>query len=257
MTNRWQWRVAVVAIVAAAAAGDAVTPAPPDAKTVAEEKDGYVAVEAEAFVAQHKDDVRRWYITRPGEKPPAAGADGDPSHADSASGKAYLEILPDTRRTHDDKLTRSENFADKGGIMAIVDYPVKFNTPGRYYVWVRAYSTGSEDNGIHVGLNGAWPESGQRLQWCEGKNTWRWESKQRTPQNHCGEPHKIFLDIDKPGVHVISFSMREDGFEFDQFLLTTSRDFARPEGPAPRRRRRSPDREGHQRVQGPRRRAAG
>jgi hypothetical protein len=110
---------------------------------------------------------------------------------------------------------------------------VYFHTPGRYYVWVRAYSTGSEDNGLHVGLNGTWPASGQRLQWCEGKNSWRWESKQRTQKQHCGEPHKIYLDIEEPGVHVVSFSMREDGFEFDKWFATTDRGMERPEDEGP------------------------
>jgi hypothetical protein len=117
--------------------------------------------------------------------------------------------------------------------MGLLVYPVRFDTPGRYYVWVRAYSTGSEDNGLHVGIDGTWPESGQRLQWCEGKHSWWWESKQRTQKEHCGEPHKIYLDIEQPGLHTIEFSMREDGFEFDKWLMTTDRDFARPVGPGP------------------------
>jgi hypothetical protein len=117
--------------------------------------------------------------------------------------------------------------------MAVLHYNVYFSTPGRYYVWVRAHSTGSEDNGLHVGMDGTWPETGQRLQWCEGKRTWRWESKQRTEKQHCGEPYKIYLDIEQPGLHSIEFSMREDGFEFDKWLMTKDRNFARPEGPGP------------------------
>ena len=116
--------------------------------------------------------------------------------------------------------------------MAVVHYRVKINQPGRYYVWVRAYSTGSEDNGLHVGMNGLWPESGQRMQWCVGKNTWRWDSKQRTNAQHCGVPYQIYLDIESPGIYDIQFSMREDGFEMDQFLLTLNRDFI-PDNPAP------------------------
>ncbi|MFC2113029.1 DUF5060 domain-containing protein, partial [Bacteroidota bacterium] len=116
---------------------------------------------------------------------------------------------------------------------AIVHYKVNFNTTGRYYVWVRAYSTGGEDNGLHVGVDGEWPETGQRLQWCDGKMSWRWESKQRTEEVHCGEPHLIYLDINKKGVHDITFSLREDGFEFDKFLMTTDIDYVPPanEGP--------------------------
>jgi hypothetical protein len=42
--------------------------------------------------------------------------------------------------------------------------------------------------------------------------------------------------VPSAGLHEIQFSMREDGFEFDKFLLTTNREFARPldAGPAPR-----------------------
>ena len=117
--------------------------------------------------------------------------------------------------------------------MAVLHYKVHFSTPGRYYVWVRAYSTGSEDNGLHVGIDGTWPESGQRLQWCDGKRSWRWESKQRTQKEHCGEPYKIYLDIENPGEHTIEFSMREDGFEFDKWLMTTNREFERPDDVGP------------------------
>jgi hypothetical protein len=74
------------------------------------------------------------------------------------------------------------------------------------------------------------------MQWCDGKDSWRWESKQRTEKNHCGEPHMIYLDVDKAGEHEVMFSMREDGFEFDKLILTLDRDYERPEGagPAPR-----------------------
>lgn len=81
-------------------------------------------------------------------------------------------------------------------------------------------TTGSEDNGIHVGLNGEWPESGQRMQWCEGKHQWTWASKQRTQQVHCGVPKLIYLEVEKEGWNTVSFSMREYGFEFDKFLLS-------------------------------------
>jgi len=196
------------------------------------ERDGLVAVEAEHFVAQDKTDTRQWYITS-ATQTPSLSPDGDESHAASASGGAYLEILPDTRRNHSMKLIHGENFSNEPGKLAVLVYPVRFTTPGRYYVWVRAYSTGSEDNGLHVGLDGSWPASGQRLQWCEGKNTWRWESKQRTEAVHCGEPYKIYLDITGPGLHTIEFSMREDGFEFDKWFMTTDRDCERPAGAGP------------------------
>ncbi len=198
------------------------------------EQDGLVTVEAEHFADQTETERRAFHLTTADETP-SIKPDGDPSHVAGASGGAYLEVLPDTRRTHADKLIRGENFSPDPGKLAVLHYQVHFTNPGRYYVWVRAHSTGSEDNGLHVGIDGTWPESGQRLQWCNGKQTWHWESKQRTEQEHCGEPYKIYLDVEQPGEHTIAFSMREDGFEFDKWLMTMDREFARPAdaGPAP------------------------
>lgn len=164
-----------------------------------------LVVEAERFVKQEKATIRRWEIQK----------------GLNASGGAYLQAVPDTRKTAQDKLIKGENFTDQPGEMAVLSYRVKFPAPGRYFVWVRAYSTGPEDNSIHVGLNSDWPETGKRMQWCEGKNEWTWASKQRTATQHCGEPGKIWLDVPSAGEHTVTFSLREDGFRFDQFLLTT------------------------------------
>ena len=196
------------------------------------ETNGIVAVEAEHFVTQTHTSKRKFYLTTT-ETVPELSPDGDPSHIANASGGAYLEVLPDSRRNHSEKLIKGENYSNEPGKLAVLSYKVHFNTPGRYYVWVRAYSSGSEDNGLHVGVNNTWPSSGQRLQWCQGKHQWRWESKQRTEENHCGEPHKIFLDIDTPGIHTIQFSMREDGFEFDKWLMTRDKNLTRPEDVGP------------------------
>lgn len=198
---------------------------------VFEEEHGTVVVEAEYFYKQSKNDVRQWYRTSKSETA-KVGRDEDIPHCENAGNNAYLEILPDTRVTHDDKLIKGENFTGTPGTVGVLHYKVNINTPGRYYVWVRAYSTGSEDNGIHVGLDDKWPETGKRMQWCAGKNTWRWESKQRTEDVHCGVPHLIYLDIEKAGIHEITFSMREDGFEFDRFLLTKNKEFV-PQGKGP------------------------
>ncbi|GAA4275533.1 carbohydrate-binding protein [Aquimarina mytili] len=193
------------------------------------EQNGIVAVEAEHFASQSKTGKRKWYVLDGSGSTPTP--DPDPDHSNGASGGGYLEILPDTRVTHGDPLIAGENFSNTAGQMTIVNYKVKFTTPGKYFVWVRAHSTGSEDNGVHVGLNGNWPASGNRMQWCAGKNQWTWESKQRTGANHCGEEQKIFLNIPSAGVHTISFSMREDGFEMDKFVL--SKAYTKPTGTGP------------------------
>ncbi|MFK8110547.1 MAG: DUF5060 domain-containing protein, partial [Rubripirellula sp.] len=190
-----------------------------------------LAVEAEHFFQQAETEQRQFYLVT-ADSTPLVEPDGDPPHVGGASGGAYLEILPDTRRTHADKLITGVNFSPQAGKMAVLSYKIHVKNSGRYYFWVRAHSTGGEDNGLHVGIDGTWPDSGQRLQWCEGKRTWRWESKQRTEKTHCGEAHKIFIDIDE-GPHTIHFSMREDGFEFDKWLMTRNREFARPDDAGP------------------------
>lgn len=189
---------------------------------IAKEKDGLVIVEAENFTSQSNSELRKWYLNSSTQN---ATANADSSHASSASGNAYVEILPDTRANHGEKLISGENFSDKPGAVAVVSYKVKFKKPGRYYVWAKIYSTGSEDNGVHVGIDGNWPESGKRMQWCEGKNSWFWDSKQRTQEVHCGVPYQIYLDVLQPGIHEIQFSMREDGFEMDKWIMTTDKEF--------------------------------
>lgn len=184
-----------------------------------EEHKGIVAVEAEYFYRQTKANLRNWHRISKNEITQSDDVETE-NHSIGASNNGYIKVLPDTRVTHSDELIQGENFSNKPGELAILQYKVKINEPGRYYVWVRAYSKGSEDNGLHVGLNGEWPEHGQRMQWCDGKNEWSWASKQRTKEEHCGVPHEIYLDIPKSGIHDIQFSMREDGFEFDKFILT-------------------------------------
>ena len=193
------------------------------------EADGRVIVEAEHYASQDLTEVRKWYQVDQ-SFPNNVQPDDEPHHQ-SASGNAYLEILPDTRTTHDDKLIHGENFSNQPGKLGVLHYYVKFKDPGKYFVWVRAYSSGAEDNSIHVGLNDQWVESGQRMQWCEGKDQWTWASKQRTLDQHCGVEQLIYLEIPSPGVHKISFSMREDGFEFDKWVL--SKQYLSPRGVGP------------------------
>jgi len=219
------------ALAAGALANPALTKPIAGENLVFEEVDGYVAVEAEHFFKQELDDVRAWYLTT-ADKEAGLKPDGDPNHTGGAGGGAYLEILPDTRKNHGEKLIKGENFVNEPGKMAVLSYKVYFNTPGKYYVWCRVYPTGTEDNGLHVGIDGAWPESGQRLQFG-GKKRWMWDSRQRTEKVHTGVRGLLFLDVEKAGEHTISFSMREDGFEFDQWLMTTDKDFKAPAGDGP------------------------
>ncbi len=180
---------------------------------VVERIDQGILIEAEDFVAQRANDIRSW--CRKAECPDGWERDGA---AD------YVALVPDTRVTHDDELIRGENFSGSPGKMAILSYDVEFPAAGRWYLWVRAHSLGTEDNGLHAGLNGEWPESGARIQYCEGRKRWHWDSRQRTREDHCGVKGGLWLDIPTAGTHRVEFSMREDGFVFDAFFLTLSPD---------------------------------
>ncbi len=191
--------------------------------TAFEEKDGLLAVEGEAFhYNSNNESPRKFYTHKKGEEFTFASHH---DHTEGASGNAYIEALPDTRVTHKDKLIVGENFFAVPGTGGMVSYKVKINTPGTYYVWVRAFSTGPEDNGLHVGVDGEWPKSGQRIQLCKGKHAWTWSSAQRVPENHCGYAQTITLTFDKPDEYIISFSMREDGFELDKWMLVKDKNY--------------------------------
>ncbi len=183
------------------------------------EQGGLVAFEAEHFAKQEHNTVRAWHRFTPTQRPKIA-PDTDGTHVIGASGGAYLEILPDTRWSHGEKYLPGENFSAEPGKMAVLTYRVHFTTPGRYHVWARVYSTGPEDNGLHFGLDGQWPESGRQWQTIK-KKTWSWDSRQRTEQVHVGVLGQLFLDVLTVGEHTIQVSMREDGFELDKILLTT------------------------------------
>lgn len=192
-------------------------------KEAFEEKEGLLAVEGEAFhFNSNNGSPRKFYIHKAGEDVPFTKHD---DHTKEASGQSYIEAMPDTRKTHKDKLIVGENFFPVPGTGGMVSYKVKINNPGTYYVWVRAFSTGPEDNGLHVGVNGTWPESGQRIQLCKGKHKWTWSSAQRVPENHCGYAQTITLTFDKADEYIISFSMREDGFELDKWMLAKDKNY--------------------------------
>ncbi|SNR65815.1 Putative collagen-binding domain of a collagenase [Lutibacter agarilyticus] len=190
-----------------------------------EENNGLLEVEAEAFHYKSNNGTKRdWYI-RSQESVISFAESKMEDHTKQASGNSYIEALPDTRITHDDNLIPGENFFPIAGVGGIVSYKIKIINPGKYYIWGKAFSSGTEDNGLHVGIDDNWPESGARMQWCDGKNEWTWSSAQRVPANHCGKPSTIYLNIDTPGEYIISFSMREDGFELDQWVMTKDPNF--------------------------------
>ena len=78
------------------------------------ENNGMIAVEAEYFNKQSNFELRQWYITSK-DAISKVGNDNDEQHHLGASNDAYIEILPDTRVSHSDKLIQGENFSNKAG----------------------------------------------------------------------------------------------------------------------------------------------
>lgn len=202
------------------------------AKKIHQQTNGIIVVEAEDYDHVDRQHHRIWHLTSK-DITPNVQPDPDPNHSEGAQGRGYLEILPDTRVTHADPLVNGVSFTNTPGHSSVLYYPIEFTEIGRYYVWVRMNCTGSEDNGIHVGLDGVWPESGARMQFTGKHGQWQWDSRQRTAKVHTGVLGKIWLDVDNPGLHTIMFSMREDGFEFDRFLLTKEQNALKSKNPDP------------------------
>ena len=184
------------------------------------ESDEYIEIEAENFEKQTANSKRSWHLTTK-NKTPRIRKDPDENHWKGSSNDAYIELLPDTLYDGNEKKVEGKNYSREPGKVAVLTYNVNFKTSGRFYVWVRGYSTGDEDNSVHVGVDNKWPKTGQGLYVCtEKRNKWSWSSHQFNKSEKCGKSERIFITINKPGNHKIMFSMREDGFEFDKFVLT-------------------------------------
>ncbi len=182
--------------------------------------DDYVAVIVEAEEFDDKDD--RWVLTGPST--PAQELDPDPNHSATAVGQFYLELLPDSRVTHEDPFpTEPElrSFWGEGQVAPRINYTVNFPEAGRYHVHVRGLSTGTEDNGLHIGLNGTFPDSGQKVQLCSAGRGWWWTSRQRESggAGSCGTDFTVWIDVENPGLQTLNVSPREDGFELDRLML--------------------------------------
>ena len=160
---------------------------------------GLLVMEAENYHSKANTSARDW-STFPATGTPTPDPDG--AHATGTGNGKYVEILPDSRTTHDDLLEIGVNYFETGVGAPSVHYQVRITTPGRYYARIRAYSTGTEDNGVHLGVNNTWPLSGTAVQWCDGKNKWTWSGARRVPENHCGITNGIYLDLPRrPHAH--------------------------------------------------------
>lgn len=188
-----------------------------DSSLVFGEKNGLIVIEAEHFYKQTKTDKRAWYINSPVHSP-LVWPDYDTASYVDAGGFAYIEALPDLFHSEDDPIIPGDNLGSNGDL-AVVHYKVYFNQPGRYYIWTRLRSNDQEDNTIGGGINNTFPKNAQILQSPVEKKQWIWKSDNRLSRN----PWKIgraSIDVSIVGLNIVQFYMREDGEEFDRFILT-------------------------------------
>lgn len=177
----------------------------------------YIALVFEA----EGDDTRaeRWVLMN--SSTPEQDNDPDGNHSDGAVGGAYIELLPDMRVTSEDTFGPPTAIWHEPGDGPEAEYTMNFPEAGRYYVHIRAYSTGTEDNGIHVGIDNDWPMSGRRMQFCTAGQGWQWSGRQRNSggAGPCGAKKTIWITVDEPGDHTFKITPREDGFEADRIML--------------------------------------
>ncbi len=212
------------------ASADLTAPVFSSTQIHAPQPNGHLVIEAENFFLQTRafpETPRAWYRTS-ADAAPSVTPDIDPPHAATASGGAYVEVLPDESTNAKPNLIPGVSFSDHPGHLAVLHYRVFFPAPGRYIIWTRALGTDGDDNTAHLGLDDTWPQSSARMH-LQGGGTWTWASKYRTSKE------RSYLDVLTSGVRTLQISMREDGCELDQFLLTTDPTFAPPvdQSPAP------------------------
>ncbi|MEM9187931.1 MAG: hypothetical protein AAGF12_02050 [Myxococcota bacterium] len=245
---------------------DATVDAMPRPTTGFVEVDGLVSMEAEHYTMQTNTErlAVEWYTFAAGAAPPMVTCvtgvtcnngnrpdcnqydECDPDEIDpnEAAGNAYVEALPDRRRTDHEPGTGNIGVVNNPEQGPTLHYEVTFTQTGRYYVWARARGQGPAANGIHVGIDGTWPRnelidpSSMRMQFPGG---WRWTQNRRGGNQHTGvsagngvsrRDANIWIEVDTPGMHVIQFAMREDGLEFDKIVMALDPDFE-PENDGP------------------------
>jgi hypothetical protein len=93
-------------------------------------------------------------------------------------------------------------------------YVIKFQTPGRYYVYVRGLALTGDDDSIHVGLAGNVATTTNGIGLSFRLPTFSW-------QNESGG-NLTTINVPVPGVYTFYVWMREDGTTIDKIWLSTN-----------------------------------
>lgn len=164
-------------------------------------QNGRVVIEAEHFEDDRSYNNQRWAVQR------------DKS---GYAGQGAIVVAPDRGvRIRSRYNKRSPE----------VTYPVYFEEPGRYYIWMRVWADNNNSNSVHLGINGAANRSSSYIG-TDSFRQWVW-TRQRQDSD---DPARI--DVSSAGMKELNVWMREDGFYIDRIMLTKDRGY-RPEGAGP------------------------
>ncbi|MDZ4702121.1 MAG: hypothetical protein SH809_20590 [Rhodothermales bacterium] len=163
------------------------------------ESDGLLVLEAEQFDASEPTEDQAWEMRTDKAGYQGAGA---------------VVAGPDDKRVVEEP--------GRGASPGLV-YGVRIDEPGTYYVWVRVWADGTEDNSLHIGLNSVPQRSALRIE-TQRYDRWQWTSDVR------GRRGIATLEVERSGLHSIHLWMREDGLYVDQILLTRDPEFEPGDG---------------------------
>ncbi|MEM8484765.1 MAG: hypothetical protein AAF564_04415 [Bacteroidota bacterium] len=162
---------------------------------------GRVVIEAEHFDGERSYNNQRWTVQR---------------DRSGYTGQGAIVVSPDRGvRIRSRYNKRSPE----------VTYPVYFEDPGRYYIWMRVWADNNNSNSVHLGINGAANRSSSYIG-TDTYRTWVW-TQQRQDSDDAAR-----IDVPSAGMKELNVWMREDGFYIDRIILTKDRNY-RPEGSGP------------------------
>lgn len=158
--------------------------------------DGIVVIEAEHFTGREASATHDWV------------------EQILATGERVMKGLPD------DGFKQNQNFV---GVSARLDYEVNFVHSGEHFIVMRGFGDDYRGDTLHVGLNGEFVETADRM--FATRNTLSWS-------NETLDDVVASFIVDSPGYHVVNVWMREDGFMLDKLLISRNPAFF-PTGDGP------------------------
>ncbi|MBN2105605.1 T9SS type A sorting domain-containing protein [bacterium] len=119
-------------------------------------------------------------------------------------------------------MPESTVFADASEALAgspVLNYYINFIRADSVFIWIRGCHADGGDDSFHAGIDGEILPTTERIGYHgEPYGVWDWLG---IAMNNA----KPVFYVDTPGIHIFQVFIREGGFKFDKFVLTTSRDY--------------------------------